>query len=178
MLTAQDYYSPAHPLRWLHAQVKVVSESNYFDVFLTRSCVQLTDSSCEVMDVAILANLGLFRCYHYVAKTLCLFRLKTSNPLPYLLRPKPKEPKYSTIAPSYSTAPSQLSTPASTLSREEQCTDDDDPGPALDGIGANTNATRSPAFTPPREPEEQSHVPVAAGTTYIHGLLFLSPSHT
>jgi len=81
----------------------------------------------------------------------------TNKPLHF--RPKPKEPKYSTIAPSYSTAPSQLSTPAPSLSRE---IDDDDPGPALDGIGANTNATRSPAFTPPREPEEQSHVPVAA----------------
>ena len=93
--------------------------------------------------------------------------------LTHLLRPKPKEPKYSTIAPSYSTAPSQLSTPAPSLSRE---IDDDDPGPALDGIGANTNATRSPAFTPPREPEEQSHVPVAAGRIIVS--FFYLPSYS
>ena len=42
-------------------QVKVVSER--IDVFLTRSCVQVTDISCGVMYKATSASLVLFRSY-------------------------------------------------------------------------------------------------------------------
>ena len=47
-------------------QVKVVSEPERIDVFLTRSCVQLTDISCGVVYEATLASLVLFRSYRYV----------------------------------------------------------------------------------------------------------------
>ena len=42
-------------------QVKVVSEPEQIDVFLTRSCVQLTDISCGVVYEATLPSLVLFR---------------------------------------------------------------------------------------------------------------------
>ena len=48
------------------SQVMVVSESERIDVFLTRSCVQVTDISCEVVYEATLASPVLFRSYRYV----------------------------------------------------------------------------------------------------------------
>ena len=47
-------------------QVKVVSEPERIDVFLTRSCVQVTDISCGVVYKATLASLVLFRSYRQV----------------------------------------------------------------------------------------------------------------
>ena len=49
-------------------QVKVVSEPERIGVFLTRSCVQVTDISCGVVYEATLAFLVLFRSYCYVTK--------------------------------------------------------------------------------------------------------------
>ena len=46
--------------------VKVVSEPEKFDVFLRRSCVQLTDISCGAVYKVTLASLVLFRSYCYV----------------------------------------------------------------------------------------------------------------
>ena len=48
------------------SQVKVVSEPERIEVFLTRSCVQVTDISCGVVYEATLASLVLFRRYCYV----------------------------------------------------------------------------------------------------------------
>ena len=45
---------------------KVVSEPEQIDVFLTRSCVQVTDISCGVVYKTTLASLVLFRSYCYV----------------------------------------------------------------------------------------------------------------
>ena len=51
----------------IHEQVKVVSEPERIGVFLTRSCVQLTDNiSRGVVYEATLASLVLFRSYCYV----------------------------------------------------------------------------------------------------------------
>ena len=47
-------------------QVKVVSEPERIDVFLTRICVQVTDISCGVVYEATLASPVLFRSYRYV----------------------------------------------------------------------------------------------------------------
>ena len=47
-------------------QVKVVSRPERIDVFLTRSCVQVTDISCGVMYEATLESLVLFKNYCYV----------------------------------------------------------------------------------------------------------------
>ena len=47
-------------------QLKVVPEPERIDVFLTRSCVQVTDISCGVVYEATLASLVLFRSYCYV----------------------------------------------------------------------------------------------------------------
>lgn len=49
-------------------QVKVVSEPERIGVFLTRSCVHVTDISCGVVYEATLASLVLFRSYCYVSK--------------------------------------------------------------------------------------------------------------
>ena len=48
--------------------VKVVSEAERIDVFLTKSCVQVTDISCGVVYKATLASLVLLRSYCYVAQ--------------------------------------------------------------------------------------------------------------
>ena len=48
--------------------VMVASEPERIGVFLTRSCVQLTDISCGVVYEATLASLVLFRSYCYVKK--------------------------------------------------------------------------------------------------------------
>ena len=56
-------------------QVKVVSEPERIDVFLTRSCVQVTDISCGVVYEATLASLVLFRSYCYVPYFLRLARV-------------------------------------------------------------------------------------------------------
>ena len=50
-----------------YQQVNVVSEPERIDVFLTRSCVQLTDISCGVVYKATLASLVLFRSYCQVS---------------------------------------------------------------------------------------------------------------
>ena len=50
----------------IFGQVKVVSEPERIDVFLTRSWVQVTDISCGVVYEATLASLVLFRSYCYV----------------------------------------------------------------------------------------------------------------
>ena len=50
-------------------QVKVVSEPERIDVFLTRSCAQLTVISCGVVYEATSASLVLFRSYRYVRRT-------------------------------------------------------------------------------------------------------------
>ena len=50
-------------------QVKVVSEPERIGVFLTRSCVHVTDISCGVSYGATLASLVLFRSYCYVVRT-------------------------------------------------------------------------------------------------------------
>ena len=47
-------------------QVKVVSEPERIGVFLTRSCVHVTDISCGVVYGATLASLVLFRSYCYM----------------------------------------------------------------------------------------------------------------
>ena len=52
-------------------QVEVVSEPERNGVFLTRSCVQLTNISCGVVYKATLASLVLLRSYCYVPATLC-----------------------------------------------------------------------------------------------------------
>ena len=60
-------------------QVKVVSEPERIDGFLTRSCVQLTVISCVVVYEATLASLVLFRCYRTVPlRRKFLFRLNFS----------------------------------------------------------------------------------------------------
>ena len=58
-------YLPSQFYRYLHTnqQVKVVSEPERIDVFLIRSCVQLTDISCGVVYEATLPSLVLFRNY-------------------------------------------------------------------------------------------------------------------
>ena len=56
----------------LHAHnfhVTVASEPERIGVFLTRSCVHVTDISCGVVYEATLASLVLFRSYRYVAKS-------------------------------------------------------------------------------------------------------------
>ena len=50
-------------------QVKVISEPERNGVFLTRSCVQVTDISCGVVYKATLASLVLFQSYQYVGTT-------------------------------------------------------------------------------------------------------------
>ena len=62
---AIDISVPAPNLSSL-AQVKVVSEPERIDVFLTRSCAQLTVISCGVVYEATSASLVLFRSYRYV----------------------------------------------------------------------------------------------------------------
>ena len=59
---------------WKH--VTVASEPERIGVFLTRSCVHVTDISCGVVYEATLASLVLFRSYCYVA----LFLLSTTGP--------------------------------------------------------------------------------------------------
>jgi len=46
--------------------VTVASEAERIGVFLTRSCVHVTDISCGVVYEATLASLVLFRSYCYV----------------------------------------------------------------------------------------------------------------
>ena len=58
-------------------QVKVICEPERNYVFLTKSCVQLTDISCGVVYKATLASLVLFRSYRYVNEPrLLFFRIK------------------------------------------------------------------------------------------------------
>ena len=56
--------------RW---HVTVASEPERIGVFLTRSCVHVTDISCGVVYEATLASLVLFRSYCYVPHArMCL----------------------------------------------------------------------------------------------------------
>ena len=50
--------------------VTVASEPERIGVFLTRSCVHVTDISCGVVYKATLASLVLFRSYCYVSDTV------------------------------------------------------------------------------------------------------------
>ena len=65
MKKTESYVAPQAALISI-LQVKVVSEPERIDVFLTRSWVQVTDISCGVVYEATLASLVLFRSYCYV----------------------------------------------------------------------------------------------------------------
>ena len=59
------FIKPVYLQRKLH--VTVASEPERIGVFLTRSCVHVTDISCGVVYEATLASLVLFRSYCYVS---------------------------------------------------------------------------------------------------------------
>ena len=61
------------PTRHTRLHVTVASEPERIGVFLTRSCVHVTDISCGVVYEATLASLVLFRSYCYVSRQIQSF---------------------------------------------------------------------------------------------------------
>ena len=57
-----------HKFQTVQNHVTVASEPERIGVFLTRSCVHVTDISCGVVYKATLASLVLFRSYCYVER--------------------------------------------------------------------------------------------------------------